>query len=236
MDDPPRHVRQPFIASVMEIRQFLVIQTQQVQERGVQVVDVDFVLGGAQAHGIGRAIRQAPFDACPGQPETVAPGIVIAPFALFAHRHSPEFAAPDDQRVVEQTAAAQIAQQAGDWFISPAAEIAVVFQDVNVRVPAVRRAGVKLNEPHAPFDHSPREQAARAEFVGLLFAHSIKRQRLAGFASQIDQLGRRRLHPKGQFVGVDPRRQFAVEIAFLQMTGVQLPHEFEGAALLKIGN
>jgi len=38
------HISQPIVPALEEIRELLVIETQQVQQRGVEVVDVDFVL------------------------------------------------------------------------------------------------------------------------------------------------------------------------------------------------
>ena len=45
----PLHVRQPEVAAGVAVGQLLVVQPEQVQHRGVQVVDVDLVLDGVVA-------------------------------------------------------------------------------------------------------------------------------------------------------------------------------------------
>ena len=67
------------------------------------------VFGGAEADGVGGAVSDARFDAAAGEPDGVAPGIVVAAFALLAHGHAAEFAAPDHERVVPQAAALEVA-------------------------------------------------------------------------------------------------------------------------------
>ena len=43
----------------MEVAEGEGVEAEQVQERGVEVADVDFVLGGAEADGVGRAVGDA---------------------------------------------------------------------------------------------------------------------------------------------------------------------------------
>src|SRR5438128_9078765 len=62
-------VREPEIASVVAVGQFLVVEPQQPQDRGVQVVHVYFVLDRARAKLICRAVNRAAFDAAAGEPD-----------------------------------------------------------------------------------------------------------------------------------------------------------------------
>src|SRR5438477_7111775 len=59
-------VREPEIASVVAVGQFLVVEPQQPQDRGVQVVHVYFILDRARAELIRRAVNRAAFDAAAG--------------------------------------------------------------------------------------------------------------------------------------------------------------------------
>src|SRR3954471_15687411 len=59
-------VGQPLVAAVVAERQPLVVETEQVQDRGVHVVDVRFVLGGPQADRVGRADYLPAFDPAAG--------------------------------------------------------------------------------------------------------------------------------------------------------------------------
>src|SRR5437879_4998488 len=71
-------VREPEITTVVTIRQLLVIETEQAQNRGVQVVNVDLVLDRARAEFIRRAINRAAFDAAARKPDAERAIVVIA--------------------------------------------------------------------------------------------------------------------------------------------------------------
>ena len=62
------HVGQAEVAAGVAVGQAFVVEAQQVQQRGVQVVDADAVLDGAETEFVSRAVGQAPFDATAGQP------------------------------------------------------------------------------------------------------------------------------------------------------------------------
>src|SRR5205807_3750362 len=59
LDYPARHVRQPVVAPGVAVRQLLVVQAEEMEQRGVQVVDVDLVLDGVPAELVGGAVDQA---------------------------------------------------------------------------------------------------------------------------------------------------------------------------------
>ena len=86
------------------------VETELVQDRRLQVVNVNWILGDAETEFIGRAVLEAAFDSAAGHPHREGVGIVIAAqnFALgraaFAERRPPKLAAPNDQRVFKQTA------------------------------------------------------------------------------------------------------------------------------------
>ena len=74
-------IGQPEIAACVAIRQTFVVEAQQVQDRGVQVVNVDLVLRSVVAVVVGRAVAEAAFHAAAGQPHREAFLIVVAPGA-----------------------------------------------------------------------------------------------------------------------------------------------------------
>ena len=53
------HVGQPHVAAAEAVGQPLVVDAEQVQHRGVQVVDLDLVLDGVVAVLVGRAVDRA---------------------------------------------------------------------------------------------------------------------------------------------------------------------------------
>lgn len=60
------HIGQAEITALESIGELPVIHSEQVQERGVEIVDVDFVLDGIEAKFIGATIDRARLDAATG--------------------------------------------------------------------------------------------------------------------------------------------------------------------------
>src|SRR5215468_10927327 len=88
---------QAFVAAVVQECQVNVVEAEQVQDGGVQVVDVDGVFRGVQAEFVGRADDLATLDAAAGQQGGEAVGVVVAAVGALGHRRAAELAAPDHQ-------------------------------------------------------------------------------------------------------------------------------------------
>ena len=151
VNDASMNVGQAEVAAGVAVGELLVVEAEQVQDRGVQVVDVDRVLDGLEAELVGRAVDVAALDAAAGQPHREAVVVVVAAVDLAGvgarvrqldRRRAAELAAPDHQRVVEQAALLQVGEQRGDGLVALAGQLAVVDLDVVVVVPrlALRRA------------------------------------------------------------------------------------------------
>ena len=106
------HVGEPEIAAGVAIRQTLVVQAEQVQDRRVQVVEVDLVLDRVVAVVVGRAVRRPGFTPPPASHMVNASRIVVAAVGALRSRRAAELAAPDDERVLQQAARLQIVQAA----------------------------------------------------------------------------------------------------------------------------
>src|SRR5262245_32321506 len=81
----PRYVSQAEVAAVELEREPLVIESEKVQDRGVQVVDADAVFDGLVADVVGRAVGRAPLYAAAGQPIGKGVRVVVAARAPFLH-------------------------------------------------------------------------------------------------------------------------------------------------------
>src|SRR5262245_18731019 len=121
------HVGQPEVATGMTIGERLVVETQEVENRGMQVVDVDLVLNGLEAELVGGAMDMAPLDSATGQPRREAVMVMVAAIHLAGvgprrgqlHRGSAaELATPDHERVFEHPSLLQIGQKRGDGLIT----------------------------------------------------------------------------------------------------------------------
>ena len=59
LDDLPMHVGQPEVAAGVVEGELLVVEAEQVQDRRLEVVDVDGVLGDVEAQVVGRAVGRS---------------------------------------------------------------------------------------------------------------------------------------------------------------------------------
>ena len=93
-------------AAVVEVGQSFVVDAQQVQHGGVQVVDGDAVDDGLVADLVGLAVADAALDARAGHPGQEAVRVVVAAAVALRDGHAAELAAPDHQRGVPSSRAA----------------------------------------------------------------------------------------------------------------------------------
>ena len=93
---------------------FGVVEAEQVQDRRLEVVDVDLVLDGGEAELVGLRRRVMPGLTPPPASHMVKASMWWSRPTVsrdLAHRRAAELAAPDDQRVVEQAALLQVLDQ-----------------------------------------------------------------------------------------------------------------------------
>ena len=143
--DVAADVGQAEVAAAVAVRQPLVIEAHEVQDRGVQVVDVHAVLDRLHPQFVRRAVNHAAFNAPAGQPHRETQAMVVAALGSFGVRCPAEFTAPDDQGVVEQAAGFQIRQESGDRLIALLG-VFPVPRDVFVVVPGLIVPVIDLND------------------------------------------------------------------------------------------
>ena len=104
MHDFSVNISQAIVAALKSVRQSFVIHSQQMQDRGMQIVDMDLALGGPEAQFIGRAVNVAGLDSATRHPHCEGIDMMIAAkaFARFSHRRAPELTPPYHQRVLQQ--------------------------------------------------------------------------------------------------------------------------------------
>ena len=93
-------IGQTAVATLEEIRQFFVVDAQQCEHRGVQVVDVDFVFHCAEAEVIRRANGLAAANAAAGHPDAETVRAMVTALVALQHRCATELAAPHNERAV----------------------------------------------------------------------------------------------------------------------------------------
>ena len=101
-NDMAVNVGQTIVAAGMAISESLVVEAHQVQDRRVQVVNVDLVLDGVPAESSVAPCTMPAADAAAGHPHRESERMVLAAVGSLGRRSAAEFSAPDDERVVEQ--------------------------------------------------------------------------------------------------------------------------------------
>ena len=119
MHDLSGHVGKPEIASAEPVGQAFVIDAEQVHDGGVEIVDVHrlrFVFE-VVAVVVGGAVFDAAFDAASGHGEGEAARVMVAAAGTLRVSGAAEFAAPDDEGVVEHAPHFEIADERGRWLV-----------------------------------------------------------------------------------------------------------------------
>ena len=205
------HVGQPAVDAVVADGQPLVVDAEQVQDRGVEVVAERLPFRRrCQDQGSLWPWATPPWTPAPASQATDVPPLWSRPGRPLGERHPAELGAPDDQGVVEQAAGLQVAQQAGDRLIDGAGDRGKLGDDVGVVVPVVRRparAAPDLDEPDAALQQPAGEQAAAAEVGGGRVVQAVEPAGGGLSLGKVERLGGAELHPGGQLVRGDPRLQ-----------------------------
>ena len=115
MDDPGlEDTRQAFVQAISWEHKFLVVQSQQMQNRSVPVRNADTVLDRGKTQFVCRSVDRSPLDPATGQPAREGSlGVVttIPPSRQLRNREAAHFDTPADQRRVEESASLQVVQQ-----------------------------------------------------------------------------------------------------------------------------
>ena len=162
-------VGEALLAAVGMVDEPGVVEAEQVEDRGLEVVGRDDVLDGAVADLVGRAVGHAALDAAAGQPDREALAVVVAAGLGV------ELALADGSRPIsppQWTIVVSSSPRCFRSFTSAAAGWSVRRQiagrscaDGVVVVPRLA-AEEELHEPHAALDQPAGDQAARAVLAG----------------------------------------------------------------------
>lgn len=211
------------VASGIAVGELLVIESHEVQDGRVKVVDVHAFVDGGEAEVVAGAVHATAFHAASGEPDGEAVIVVVASLGTFGGRGSAELAAPKDEGVIEEPAFLEIAKEHGDRLIGLLREGAMVG-DVVVIVPGLSASGEHLDHADTAFNEAARGEAGLREgrfSVGL--AHGF------GFARKVENVLCLELHPEGHFEGMDTRLErviVAMGIGVASIHGAEEIHEF----------
>src|SRR5262245_1049045 len=95
-NDVAVHVGEPEVAARVAVGQLLVIEPHEMQDRGVEVVDVDFLFAHGRPNFIGRAISESALDPAAGQPGRENGRVMAAAFWPVGAGRAAELGRPHD--------------------------------------------------------------------------------------------------------------------------------------------
>ena len=191
MDDATGHVSQSEGPAVMLVGEMFVVHSEEMEQGGVEVVDMDLAIDGTVAELVGRPVSGAAVHASAGHPHGVAVVVVLSTgglagtIVLLGVGRAAEFASPEDERVFEQTAGLEIGEQAGDGFVADGALIAETLVDLPVMIPSVKR---DLDKSHSSLRQSAGKQTLPAEGIGRLFPNAVECLGPGGLVAEINEL------------------------------------------------
>ena len=150
----------------MRVGQLQVIEAEQVQHGGLKVAHAHRVAGDAISEFVGGSVNAAALHAAAGHPHGERVWMMIAAqkrlvsIAILGHRRAAKLAAPNHERLIEQAATTQIADERGNRTIHFAAFFRQLREEIVGRIGAmaVPAPVVELHKAHAALDQAPRKQ------------------------------------------------------------------------------
>ena len=209
------------VAPTVSIGEFFVIEAQEMEHGGVEVVDVDFVFHGGEAEVVGRSVDVTALDTASGHPGGEAVVVVIAAIDFtgvgsflghFHDRGAAEFTAPDDEGFVEEAALFQVGEKGGDGLVTFSRELAVVDLEVVMIVPGLPGSVPDLYEADATLD-----EASGDEHLAALKGVAIHLADVLWFEGNVEGVGRFELHAVGEFKALKTGFEFGIVVACFGM-------------------
>ena len=141
------------IATIVAVGKLLMIETQESENRGVEIVNMDFVFDCRSPELVGRAVNCSAANGATGKHGgesfrvVIATGVVV-PVAV-TDGFASEFTTPNDERAVEKIALFEIGDEGSQWLIDFAGAFRQAVFDILMMIPT---AGPDLDEANAALD------------------------------------------------------------------------------------
>ena len=171
----------------------------------MEVVDRERVLDDVVAELVGLAVDLAALGAAAGHPHGETARVVVAAVVLLGESalavdRAAEFAAPDDEGVVEHPALLEILDKGMARLVDVLALAGHAAVDVGVVVPVVV---VDLDEADAAFDEATGHQHAVREAAALAGFFAVELEDVLRFLGEVGEFRHRGLHAEGHLILLD---------------------------------
>ena len=159
MDDVTVHICQSAVNAVVPHGELFVVDSQLVQDRGVDVVARGWVIlvGRAESPLVTLPVGHASTDTTAGEPVGENKRIMVTPLAALSAGHAAKLGRPKNKRILEHTALLEVEYQRGAATGHATGKRTMVAPNVLVRIPvasgeAVVVAGPDLDEAGTAFE------------------------------------------------------------------------------------
>jgi len=217
-------VGETIVAALEFEGELFVVDTKEVKDRGLEVVDVDFVFHGIEADVITRSVGDTRLHAAAGHPDGVGVGMVIAaPLGTIVkgtldEGRASEFAGPNDEGVFEEATGFKITDQSGGGLVGVTTLVVELGGERTMLVPSGMH---ELDKACSAFDETAREKTVASKGAGLVDTGAVLFERGFAFSGNVGELGHAGLHTVSHLVLRDARGNFGVadfgEFAFVEL-------------------
>jgi hypothetical protein len=151
------YVSQSEIAAGVVPCQASMVEAHQVQQRGMQVVNVHAIFNRPIAKFVRAAPRHSTADSTAREPHgksvmiMIAAGRYATANRYFNCRCSAKFSATDDDRVVQESSLSKIGEQSRDGGVSFLTQTPMLASNVSMRIPWLNIAVIALHHANTSF-------------------------------------------------------------------------------------
>ena len=215
LDHLPVDVCEAEMPSLKLEGELLMVNSEQMQNRGLEIVDVDFVVNGIKADIIGGSVGDTGFNASSSHPSGKGVGVMVTTpcFAVLhvalEERSTTEFATPDDEGFIEHTALLKIADETCAGLVCILA-LGVEFRGEGVVLVPTRVH--ELDELRSAFGETTGEQTIAGEGARLMDPWSVKIEDLLGLIGDVREFGNTGLHTIRHFILRDTGGDFRITV------------------------
>ena len=181
------------------------VVAEEVKHRRVEVVNREGILDDVVAELVGLAVDLTALGAAAGHPHGEAARVVVAAVVLLGESAlavdgATEFAAPDDERIVEHPALLKVLDEGVARLVDVLTLARHAAADVGVVVPVVV---VDLDEAHAAFNEAAGHEYAIRKAAALTGFLAVELEDVFRLLGEVGQFGDRSLHAEGHLVLLD---------------------------------
>lgn len=149
MDDLTVHICQSAVNAVVAYGELFVVDSQLVQDRGMDVVARGWVIpiGRAESPLVTLAVGHASTDTAAGEPVGEHERIMVTTLAALSAGHPAKLGRPENKRILEHTALLEVEYQRGGATGHATRKRTMVAPNVLVRIPVAPRKAVVVAGP-----------------------------------------------------------------------------------------